>query len=321
VPPGGWAPPPPAGSPVGAHPPFWAQTPHGWVRVDGASPAPLPVAVEIDFPLGSDDGTLSHQLEAGAAPATRGSAWLWLLFGLIGFLAGQVLAAILVVTSAAATGHLRDITAITKLSEPPTWFVVSTLVGLWAGFLGAPWLSSVVRGTRSLTRDVGLRFKWIDLLGIPIGVGGQFLIAAIYLPIVPHVHNFQQRFNAPGQKITGASHGVGYLVIGICTVVGAPFFEEVFFRGLLLRSFTRLFGRFLGWVGPVLAIVVTGTLFGLAHAESLQLLGLATFGIILSFISYRSGRLGMNMVAHAAFNLFAVAATLATLAPGRGVPF
>ena len=58
-------------------------------------------------------------------------------------------------------------------------------------------------------------------------------------------------------------------------------------------------------MGPALAIVVTGVLFGLAHAESLQLLGLAVFGIILSFVSYRTGRLGMNMVAHATFNLTA----------------
>ena len=56
-------------------------------------------------------------------------------------------------------------------------------------------------------------------------------------------------------------------------------------------------------MGPALAVIVTGLLFGLAHAESLQLLGLATFGIILSFVSYRTGRLGMNMVAHATFNL------------------
>ena len=34
-------------------------------------------------------------------------------------------------------------------------------------------------------------------------------------------------------------------------------------------------------MGPGLAIVVSGVLFGLAHAESLQLLGLAVFGVIL----------------------------------------
>jgi membrane protease YdiL (CAAX protease family) len=75
-------------------------------------------------------------------------------------------------------------------------------------------------------------------------------------------------------------------------------------------------------VGPTLAVVITGVLFGLAHAESLQLLGLATFGIILSVVSYRTGRLGMNMVAHATFNLVAVSASVIGAVPlVHGVPF
>ena len=37
-----------------------------------------------------------------------------------------------------------------KLAEPPTWYVVSTLFGLWGGFLGAAVLASRLRGTRHL---------------------------------------------------------------------------------------------------------------------------------------------------------------------------
>jgi hypothetical protein len=107
----------------------------------------------------------------------------------------------------------------------------------------------------------------------------------------------------------GGSHGIGTLVVDVFTVVGAPFFEELFFRGLLLRSLARLFGTFGGWVGPTAAVIVTGVLFGLAHVEGLQLFGLAVFGIILSAIAYRTGRLGMNMAAHASFNLTAVVAS------------
>jgi hypothetical protein len=151
-------------------------------------------------------------------------------------------------------------------------------------------------------------------------VGGQILVALMYIPIAQHVHDFNQRFNAPSQRLTGGSHGVGFAVIAVFTVLGAPFFEELFFRGVLLRSLARLFGNVAGFVGPALAIVVTGVLFGLAHAESLQLLGLAFFGIILSLVSYLTGRLGMNMVAHATFNLMAVAAAVvAPLAIG-GIP-
>jgi membrane protease YdiL (CAAX protease family) len=241
---------------------------------------------------------------------------MWMLFAALGFLGGQVLAALSVALTAGFTGNLHSLTAITKLAEPPTWYIVSTLIGLWAGFFGAAWMSSSIRGTHSMVRDLGLRFRWIDLLGIPIGVGGQFLVALIYVPIAQHVSNFNQRFDAPSQRLTGASHGTGYFVIAVCTVVGAPFFEELFFRGVLLRALARLFGTIGGWVGPALAIIVTGVLFGLAHAESLQLLGLATFGVILSFVSYRTGRLGMNMIAHATFNLTALAAVVVPVALG-----
>ena len=187
---------------------------------------------------------------------------MWLLFGALGFLVGQVLGAIFAVVAAAADGKLHNLNAIASLSEPPTWYIVSTLVGLWAGFLAGPWLASTVRGTRSLVRDLGLRFKWIDLVGIPIGIGGQFVVAAIYIPISQHVNDFNSKFNAPSQKLTGGSHGLGFAIIAVLTVVGAPFFEEVFFRGLLLRSFARLFGNLGRWVGPALAIVITGSSLG-----------------------------------------------------------
>ncbi len=266
--------------------------------------------------------SLGLQLDAGAAPDTRSSAWMWLLFAALGFIGGQVVAAVFAGIAAAVSGNTSSLTAIAKLSEPPTWYIVSTLLGLWAGFFGSAWLATGVKGTKSFRRDLGLRFRWIDLVGIPIGVGGQFLVALIYIPISHHVHDFNQKFDAPSQRLTGGSHGTSFVIIALLTVVGAPFFEELFFRGVLLRSLARLFGRVGRWVGPTLAVVVTGILFGLAHAESLQLLGLALFGIILSVVSYRTGRLGMNMVAHASFNLVAVAAAVMwPLAFGNGILF
>ena len=63
-------------------------------------------------------------------------------------------------------------------------------------------------------------------------------------------------------------------------------------------------------------MIVDGLLFGLAHGEWVQLAGLAAFGMILATVSYRTGRLGMNMVAHASFNLVAI---IAIAANGTGV--
>ncbi|MBV8463803.1 MAG: CPBP family intramembrane metalloprotease, partial [Acidimicrobiales bacterium] len=186
----------------------------------------------------------------------------------------------------------------------------------WVGFFGGTFLASTVRGTKRYVADMGLGFRWIDAVGLVIGFVGQYAIALMYVPIKPHVHDFNQRFQAPSQRLTGGSHGAGTLLIDLLTVLGAPFFEELFFRGLLLRALARLFGKIGRWVGPTAAVVVTGVIFGLAHAESLQLLGLAVFGVLLSAIAYRTGRLGMSMLAHASFNLTAVAAVVLPLLGG-----
>jgi membrane protease YdiL (CAAX protease family) len=260
--------------------------------------------------FGTRDVSLGRQLDIGAVPTTRSAGWMWLLYAGVGFLGGQVLAAVLVGVAAALAGHFHQISNLSKLSEPPTWFVLSTLCGLWGGFFGAAVLASRLRGTKRLAGDLGIRFRWIDTVGVPIGIGGQFLVALIYVPIAPHVHDFHQRFAAPAQRLTGGSHGVGYALVAMATVAGAPFFEELFFRGVLLRALARLFGRWGGWVGPALAILVSGTLFALAHAESLQSLGLAVFGVVLGIVSYRTGRLGMSIVAHASFNALALSAVV-----------
>ena len=235
---------------------------------------------------------------------------MWLLYAVIGFVVGQLGAFILGYIAGAIAGKTSaQMTAIAQASVPPEWYVVTTLLGLWIGFIGAPWLASRTQGTRHFFRDLGVRFRLIDLVGIAIGVGGQILVAIMYAPFQHDIKNF----NGPSQRLTGASHGAGFVVIAIATVLLAPAMEELFFRGLLLKALVRLFTK-LGAVGGaraagvILAVIVDGLLFGLAHGEWIQLAGLATFGAILAAVSYRTGRLGMNMVAHASFNLVAIIA-------------
>jgi uncharacterized protein len=280
-----------------APPPSWAPPSPDASASAPAAPGPVLSGPFLDQP--------------GAPPRRRGDGWFWLLFALIGFIVGQIGAVVCTAIAAAIAGKSSQLTDISKLSVPPEWYVVSSLLGLWIGFLGAPWLASRVRGTGHLARDLGVRFRLVDLSGIGIGLGGQILVALLYLPFISHLHNF----DAPTKRLTGGAHGAGFLVIAVFTVVGAPFFEELFFRGLLLRALCRVFapstlrstGRAIAVVG---AVVLDGLLFGLSHAEWQQLAGLAAFGTILAVVSYRTGRLGMNIVAHSTFNLVAVVAIL-----------
>jgi membrane protease YdiL (CAAX protease family) len=250
----------------------------------------------------------------GTPPATKGAAGFWLVMGLLGFAVGQVVGAIFVAIAAAAAGEGGQLAKFATMAEPPEWYVGTSLVGLWVGFFAGPWAASKMQGTGRFLRDLGVRFRLVDLAGILVGVGGQLVLDALYAPFLPKL----KHFTAPTQRLVGASHGWGYLVIAVLTVCGAPFFEEILFRGLALKALTRLFAPSARGptrrraIGVVAAVVVDGGLFGLAHWELYQFAGLAVFGMLLAVVSYKTGRLGMNMVAHASFNLVAVLAILAT---------
>jgi hypothetical protein len=240
-------------------------------------------------------------------PATPRLAWQWIMVAFVGFLVAQVLDLVFGSVAGALDGKTAaQVARIAASSAPPQWFVLSSLVGVWVGFAGAPWVASRMAGTRRFVADIGLRFRPVDLLGIVIGLAGQLVIALLYAPFQHDITNY----NGPTTRISGSSHGSGVLLIVLATAILAPLAEELFFRGLLFKGLLRLFAPLSDGrrktMGVVLAVVVDGLLFGLAHGEWVQLAGLALFGMVLATVSYRTGRLGMNIVAHASFNLIAV---------------
>jgi len=219
--------------------------------------------------------------------ALLGSVGLWWAIG--GFAFGFVLSSLLVAIVVGPSGSLDSVGAI-----------VASLAGLWTGFLGAAWGATRRRG--GLRRTLGLGLKlWPDVpMGIAVGVASQLLVVPlVYLPVGVFVHHLSSKLSVPADRLVGTEHGGSLVVVSILVVLGAPIVEEIFFRGLLLRSLRSL-------TGTVLAVVLSSLAFGLAHAESLQLLGLAVFGAILAVLALSTRRLGAGIVAHAAFNLTAV---------------
>ena len=97
----------------------------------------------------------------------------------------------------------------------------------------------------------------------------------------------------------------------LMVVIGAPFIEELFFRGLLLRSLMPV-------AGAAGAIVTQGLVFGALHLRPSYGLGnvsifvvIAAMGIIQGVVAERFRRLGPGIVAHGFFNLFALLLALA----------
>jgi membrane protease YdiL (CAAX protease family) len=241
-------------------------------------------------------------------PRTIGDAAGWLFVAAVGFVVGQILSAVILFFVAAVNGHLSELSTLASLTVPPAWVVIGGLVGLWIGFLGAVLLASKTRGTRSIVRDMGLHFRgWDPLIGIGAGLVGQLgLVNLLYLPFEHFNPKLSQELQEPAKHLTGGFPGVNLAVIAALTVVVVPVIEELFFRGLVLRSFLRLFRGTGRMLGPVLSVTATGIVFGLAHVQLLELLGLAAFGIVLSVMAYKFKRLGPSIFAHATFNLLAI---------------
>ncbi len=90
--------------------------------------------------------------------------------------------------------------------------------------------------------------------------------------------------------------------------IGAGFGEETMFRGYMFERFGKLFGR--GAASKTVTVVITSVWFGLAHYSVQGLAGteqaLIT-GLVFGTIFAITGRIWMLMVAHASFDLTAVA--------------
>ena len=243
-------------------------------------------------------------------PASTADGWAWVVAAVLGYLLGEVSSVLLISVVAGATGHSHDLSQMLRQPVLPLWVEVTGFVGLWPGFLGAAFIARRRWGTGRVVSHTGLLIRRSDVLyGGIVGVAAQLvLLPLLYLPLRPFVHNLVQQLGGPARQLTGGS-GIDAVITGILTVAVVPVIEEVFFRGLLLRGLLRMFAGAGERLGPALAVLISGLLFGAAHAEGLQFIGLAGIGIVLSLLAYRTGRLGPSIFAHAAFNLVAVIAT------------
>lgn len=174
-------------------------------------------------------------------------------------------------------------------------------VGFWVGLLGAVVVTSRQGGTGSVVRDFGLRFRAVDLpLGVGVGVVAQFFVVPlIYFPFRSLVHKGD--LERPARELVDRAHGPAFLVFAAVIAIGAPVVEELFFRGLLLRSLQRYLAD-----GP--AVVVSGLIFGASHFEPLQFPALALVGVFFAVLVVKTGRLGPAIWAHVAFNTITVVA-------------
>lgn len=175
-----------------------------------------------------------------------------------------------------------------------------------AAAVGLAWFT-----TRARPSDFGFRrVSWrVAITGVVAAATAYYVLTAVY-GIVFSIHATDK---LPTQF--GVSRSDAALIATaafVCAI--APMAEETFFRGFLFGGLRRLRVPMAGReLGPWIAAVITGILFGLAHFDSAQpefLIPLGFLGFVLCLLRWRSGSLYPGMALHSANNSLALGVQL-----------
>lgn len=222
--------------------------------------------------------------------------------GLFGYLVALSVAVTITSLVTAVAGY-----AGTGSEAWPLGLIVANQALLWLCFLAVVFGASRWWGTGSLRHDYGLSFRRFDVLGLAGGVVLQFVfVPALYWVLGPLYRWLFTRTKSSwfdtsqlkesAKSITGKANGtIGLIALFVILSIGAPFIEELLFRGLVLRSFQAR-NR------DSLALVGSAVLFGAGHLQGLQFPALVMFGLVVGYVAQRTKRLGPSIFIHMGFN-------------------
>ncbi|HEY0518447.1 MAG TPA: CPBP family intramembrane glutamic endopeptidase [Ilumatobacteraceae bacterium] len=190
----------------------------------------------------------------------------------------------------------------------PVWVTMAVAAGLWIPMLVGLWvLSDRYHPVRlgaptypgyAFVDEYGLRFKVVDLIGIAVGVLSQLvLVRLVYWPLErawPDTFS-RSRVERNARDLYDQAHGAWLVGLVAIVVIGAPFVEELMYRGLLQGAARRR-------LNDAVAVITVAAFFAFIHLRWVELPGLFVFGLVLGICALRTGRLGMSIAAHMAFN-------------------
>jgi len=188
-------------------------------------------------------------------------------------------------------------------ADRPAWVAVVTALALWIPQIAALVAVSRRFATGDPRADLSLRFRPVDLVGIPIGVLSQLVVLRlVYWPLHsgwPSVFS-NKHLEKNAKDLYDTAPGAWLALLIITLAVGAPLVEELVYRGLLMGAARRR-------LNDVIATVAVAAFFALIHFRPVEYPGLFAFGLILGACVVATDRIGMGIIAHMAFNVTAIA--------------
>ena len=186
---------------------------------------------------------------------------------------------------------------------PPSMLVIPTLIQQTAWFIW-PFIVSKWKGLGP-AKDWGWAFKPVDI-GIGVGTAMIALFAAgIAGTVTSALVDLEDESLAENTRIlTDYENSPWLFALLFIVVIGAPFSEELLFRGLIMRSIQKRWGVVAGVIGSLLIFVpihlADGGLF--TGGQLVLWASIAVLGGVLSIAAVMTERLAAPIIAHMIIN-------------------
>ena len=187
---------------------------------------------------------------------------------------------------------------------------VVTMIGLQASTFCWPVIVARWKG-RGFVSDFGFRFKWVDFLIGPAMAIPMMMAAGIVGYGVSILVGLEDQSEAGNTEfLTDSTPGLVRYALIFFVVVGAPFSEELFFRGLSMRAIQKRLGKPIALLGSTALFTLPHFQGGSWQAVVVMLATIGTIGLLLGGLALGMNRLGPGIVAHATFNSIAAIVAL-----------
>jgi len=153
------------------------------------------------------------------------------------------------------------------------------------------WIVNSIRKIETGVSTFNLKIENYRIIPFIIVVAIALLLGVI-TPIsglIPMPEIFQKAFLGMAKQ-----NGVLSLLL---MVIAAPILEELLFRGVILDGLLKKYS-------PVKSILISSTIFGLAHLNPWQFVAAFVIGIFAGWIYYKSRSLSLTIIIHASVNSF-----------------
>lgn len=242
--------------------------------------------------------------------ARKAPAWPWTFLDAMLFVIvviAAVLAVQLIATAVIRIGHIADLTAIILFGV--LTFEAALFLGIGLFHFGYRRLNLNVAPQEPVEPKKPAKLR--ERLA-PLRLGAGLFLATVPVVAIGVNWVWQEILTLCGYPVTaqtlvdvfkGLDTVWARVLFFVFAALVAPITEEIIFRGVLYRAFSKVIPR--GW-----AVVASAALFGAAHRDLSSFVPLFVLGVMFALAYDATGTLVVTIIAHALFNLNTLVALL-----------